>query len=68
MSNFTPLLLLVIRRTLSLKREIEALAIVAEPSVNRVNPRNLRLCTELAALLVRLTLGSGSLLNQPKVI
>jgi len=33
-SNFTPLLLLVIRRTLSLKREIEALAIVAEPSVN----------------------------------
>ena len=55
MSNFTPLLLLVIRRTLSLKREIEALAIVAEPSVNRVNPRNLRLYTELAALLVRLT-------------
>ena len=38
-----------------MKREIEALAIVAEPSVNRVNPRNLRLYTELAALLVRLT-------------
>jgi hypothetical protein len=55
LSSLTPLLRLVIRRILSLNRAIESFAIVTEPSSKIVKPRNLRLFTEVAALLSILT-------------